>query len=476
MIRSIYFLKIKATMPSENAQNSTLEALARASLHAADYVKNIKDRRVSPDQGSIAALSEFDEELPQKGLDAIQVLDQLHACGSPATTATTGGRFFGLVVGGSTPAAMGAADLAASWDQVAILEATAPSAVYIERVAGRWILDLLGLPSACSVGFTTGSSVANLTALAAARDAQYRKLGISLTELGLAGVQPLRIVVSEQSHITVHKALGLLGIGKNQIFRVPCDSQGRMLPDAMPPMDADTVVCLQAGNVNSGASDSFLEIIPKAQEAGAWVHVDGAFGLWAAASPDKRALVAGVQLADSWAVDAHKWLNTPYDCGLAICRDSSAVHAVMTTQAPYLAVGQHASPKDMVPEFSRRARGVEVWAAIKEMGRDGVAQLIDRCCAHSRRLSLGLGKMGYEVLNDVVLNQVVAAIGTPAQIAKIVASVQREGECWFGATIWQGRHAIRLSVSSWATSESDIDRTLAAIARATREAGCNKVD
>ena len=227
------------------------------------------------------------------------------------------------------------------------------------------------------------------------------------------------------------------------------------------------MLCLQAGNVNSGASDPFDEIIPRAKAADAWVHVDGAFGLWAAASPAKQRQVKGVELADSWAVDAHKWLNTPYDCGLAICCDPQAVHAVMTTQAPYLVSGQHASPKDMVPEFSRRARGVEVWAAIKEMGRDGIAALIDRCCDHSQRLADGLRLIGYDVLNDVVLNQVVASIGTPEQLSRIVACVQAEGECWFGSTVWQGRHALRLSVASWATTTEDIERTLAAIHRAT---------
>ncbi|HEY0660504.1 MAG TPA: pyridoxal-dependent decarboxylase [Lysobacter sp.] len=447
-----------------------LNALARASAHAAEYVRTVPTRRVAPDPDAIAALARFDQSLPLTGCDAVSVIDQLHALGSPATVATTGGRFFGLVVGGSTPAAMGAAVLAASWDQIATLEATAPSAVHLERIAARWVLELLGLPMHCSVGFTTGSSVANLTGLAAARDAQYRKLGIDLKQLGLAGAPPLRVVLSEQAHVTVFKALCLLGIGERQIERVPCDAQGRMQVGQLPPLGADCIVCLQAGNVNSGASDDFARIVPVARAAGAWVHVDGAFGLWAAASPDKRALVADVHLADSWAVDAHKWLNTPYDCGLAICADPQAVHAVMTTQAPYLTVGQHAAPKDMVPEFSRRARGVEVWAAIREMGRDGVAALIDRCCAHAQRLASGLHGLGYEVLNDVVLNQVVATIGDGDAIARVVAAVQGEGECWFGATVWQGRPAIRLSVASWATTEEDIQRTLAAIQRATSAA------
>ena len=432
------------------------------------YVQAIPERRVSPPSQAVTALTAFDEALPDVGSDPVDVIDMLNELGSPATTATTGGRFFGLVVGGSVPSAMGAAILAASWDQVAILEATAPSAVAIERVAARWTLDLLGLPASCSVGFTTGSSVANLTALAAARNAQYCKLGVDLQTVGLTGAPPLRFFVSEQAHVTLHKALALLGIGERQIARVPCDAEGRMRVDGLPELGTDAVLCLQAGNVNSGASDAFEDLIPRARSAGAWVHVDGAFGLWAAASPKLRHLVRGVQQADSWAVDAHKWLNTPYDCGLAICADPQAVHAVMTTQASYLAPGRLASPKDMVPEFSRRARGVEVWAAIKEMGRSGIASLIDRCCAHALQLAEGLGEMGYEVLNDVVLNQVVATIGTQEQVAAIVAFVQDEGECWFGATEWQGRHAIRLSVASWSTTTEDIQRTLEAIRRATR--------
>lgn len=394
------------------------------------------------------------------------MIDLLHRYGSPATTATTGGRFFGLVVGGSVPASMGAAMLNTAWDQVAILDATAPSAIHLERIAGRWVLELLGLPATCSVGFGTGSSMANLIGLAAARNAQYRKLGFNLNDTGLSGAPPLRIVLSEQAHVTVTKALHLLGIGKSQLVRLPCDAQGRVSAQGFPAVGPDTIVCLQAGNVNSGASDPFAQIVPRAQAQGAWVHVDGAFGLWAAASEQLKAQVAGMELADSWAVDAHKWLNTPYDCGLAICRHPAAVHEVMTTVAPYLQAGQDVPPKDMVPEFSRRARGVEVWAAIKQLGRQGVADLLDRTCAHARTLAAGLRTMGFEVLNDVVLNQVVATIGDADTVLRITQAVQAEGECWFGSTVWQGHTAIRLSVSSWATTDADIHRTLGAIRRA----------
>lgn len=442
-------------------------AVARASAHAIDYIRQLPSRPVSPRSDDIDALELFCSQLPRTGLDPLTIVDQLHSLGSPATMATTGGRFFGLVVGGVTPAAMGAAVLTAAWDQIAIVEATAPSAVHIERLASKWILQLLSLPASCSVGFTTGSSVANLTALAAARDAQYRRLGVSLKATGLAGAPPLRYIVSEQCHITVTKALGLLGIGTDQLERVPCDDEGRIVATKMPSLDSSCVVCLQAGNVNSGASDSFADIVPIAKAAGAWVHVDGAFGLWAAASPSKRLLVAGVEHADSWAVDAHKWLNTPYDCGIAICSDNQSVHSVMTTDAPYLTNGARSEPKDLVPEFSRRARGVEVWATIMELGAEGIAAMIERCCAHAKRLSNGLVEMGYTVLNEVALNVVVATIGTAEDILKIATLVQLEGECWFGTTRWNGRMAIRLSICSWATSESDIERTLAAISRIT---------
>jgi glutamate/tyrosine decarboxylase-like PLP-dependent enzyme len=449
----------------------TTAAVERAANHALDYVGRVPSRRVSPDAVALEALSVFDEPLPAQGCDATDVLDQLHRYASPATVATTGGRFFGLVVGGATPAAMGAAMLAASWDQVAIMEAVAPSSVRLERVAARWVLDLLGLPATCSVGFATGSSVANLTTLAAARHALYRRMGVSIERVGLVGAPPLRVVVSEQVHVTVLKALHVLGIGQDQIERVACNRQGQVVPSAVPRLDERSLLCLQAGNVNSGASDPFPEIVDEARGAGAWVHVDGAFGLWAAASPTLQPLVDGVEGADSWTVDAHKWLNTPYDCGLAICRDPLAVHAVMTTQAPYLTHDGVAAPKDMVLEFSRRARGVEVWAALKEMGREGVIALLGRCCAHARALAVGLEAMGFEVLNEVVLNQVVATAGTPEQLQRLVSTVQEEGECWFGSTVWQGRAAIRLSVASWATTAHDIGRTLTAIKRAAVRVG-----
>lgn len=454
-------------MSKKSPREKILDAVDQAAGCARDYVNNIHERSVSASSSALQALKRLNESLPKSGTSAKDVIDLLHTYASPATTATTGGRFFGLVVGGSLPASVGAAILNSVWDQVAILDIVAPSAIYLERIAARWVLEILGLPATSSVGFSTGSSMANLIGLAAARNAQYHKLKINLTEIGLCNAPPLRIVLSEEAHVTVAKALGLLGFGKNQFIYIPCDPQGRIRADALPSVGPDTIICLQAGNVNSGASDPFAEIISQSQAQGAWVHVDGAFGLWAAASPQLKAQVVGVELADSWSVDAHKWLNTPYDCGLAICRHPAAIHEVMTTIAPYLELGRQVPPKDMVPEFSRRARGVEVWAGIKELGLDGIVDLLNRTCAYARILAAGLREMGFKILNEVVLNQVVATIGTAETIQKITQIAQAEGECWFGSTIWQGRPAIRLSISSWATTEQDIQRTLAAIRYAT---------
>jgi len=452
---------------SEDINKLSVDAVNSAIESVKEYVSTINKRHVFPTKAALDNLSSFDEALPQMSSDANAVIQQLHQFAAPATVATTGGRYFGLVVGGSTPAAMGAAMLTSAWDQVAILEAASPASIYLERIAAKWVLELLALPANSSVGFTTGTSVGNMICLAAARNAQYEKLGVNFDEVGMVSAPPLTIIVSEQAHVTVFKALGLLGFGKNQIIKIPCDKEGRIIPDALPDLGKDSIVCLQAGNVNSGASDYFEQIIAPARAAGAWVHVDGAFGLWACASSRKKQLLTGVEHADSWATDGHKWLNTPYDCGMAICRHPQAVHNVMTTVAPYLTEDNEAPPKDMVPEFSRRARGVEVWAAIKEMGSEGVADLVDRCCFYAGELSKGLKEIGYTILNDVQLNQVVATIGNAEQLQKILSLVQAEGECWFGATFWQGQHAFRLSVSSWATTDKDIKRALESIQKAT---------
>ncbi|AHD03628.1 pyridoxal phosphate-dependent decarboxylase family protein [Leisingera methylohalidivorans] len=437
---------------------------------AKTYLQTIHDRAVAVSDEAIAALSGFDTDMPTAATDPTETLCLLNTLGSPATTATTSGRFFGLVVGGTLPAALGARILTSAWDQVVFNDATSPIGVKLEQVAAKWLLDVLGLPAQSSVGFVTGATMANFTCLAGARHAILAQQGWDVLERGLWGAPRLRVIAGAQSHVTVLKALTMLGVGTDVIEWVPCDEQGRMDANHLPAPDENTIILAQSGNVNSGASDPVAQIVERAN--GAWVHVDGAFGLWAAASDTTRDQLAGYESADSWVVDGHKWLNTPYECGLAICKHPTSVHAAMATQAPYLKVGGDAAPKDMVPEFSRSARGVEIWAALHSLGRDGLSEMINRTSEHAQTLAAGLRKQGFEVLNEVVLNQVVASLPlADGWAAKLAADVQNSGDAWFGPTNWQGREAIRFSVSSWATTDGDIQRTLDAIACAKEGVG-----
>ncbi|MEQ3746349.1 MAG: pyridoxal-dependent decarboxylase [Henriciella sp.] len=445
----------------------SIDTLQLAAGYGKSYVEAIADRRVAPLDADISALQEFDIALPASPRSAEETLRDLNRLGSPATVATTGGRFFGLVVGATLPASLGARVLASTWDQIVFSDATSPVGVKLETVAAGWLLDLLHLPKQSSVGFTTGATVANFTCLAAARQSLLARQGWDVSKQGLRNSPPLRIIASEQIHVTVIKALRLLGIGSDEIEFVPCDAQGRVIAEKVPELDESALVLLQAGNLNSGAAGPIGEIASRAANTGAWVHVDGAFGLWAAASPKISGQLEGYEKADSWVVDGHKWLNTPYDCGIAIMKDPKPVHLTMATQAPYLEVGGTAAPKDMVPEFSRSARGVEVWAALHSLGRAGIDDLIDRCCEHACDFADGLAAMGFEILNDVVLNQVVAAWPTDESLApKIAEHVKATGTDWFGPTNWQGRQAIRISVASWATTKDDVSKTLAAISNA----------
>lgn len=448
-----------------NPLKQSRETLLLSSDLANSYLETINDRNVASTDLALEGLDGFDVQMPLKAGDPNETLQLLDRLGSPATTATTGGRFFGLVVGGTLPASLGARVLASAWDQVVFNDATSPVGVKLEQVAARWVLDVLGLPTESSVGFVTGATMANFTCLAGARHAILDRSGWDIQKKGLWDAPRIRVVASEQSHVTVLKALALLGIGTEAIEWVPCDNQGRLDITQMPKPDDNTIILAQSGNVNSGASDPIAEIVAHAN--GAWVHVDGAFGLWAAASPSTSGQLAGYEGADSWVVDGHKWLNTPYECGLAICKHPTAVHAAMATQAPYLKIGGEVAPKDMVPEFSRSTRGVEVWAALHSLGKEGLQEMIDRCCRHARALAHGLQGQGFEVLNDVVLNQVVATLpNSEGWSAKLSAHVQKSGKAWFGPTKWQGKEAIRFSVSSWATSDNDIKKTLDAISAA----------
>jgi glutamate/tyrosine decarboxylase-like PLP-dependent enzyme len=341
-----------------------------------------------------------------------------------------------------------------------------PGVSRLEEVAARWLLDVLGLPAQSAVSFVTGATVANFTALAAARHSVLKRAGWAVEADGLFGAPPIQVVVGDEGHPTLLKSLGMLGLGRSRLVRVPVDRQGRMRPDRLPKFSGPAILCLQAGNVNSGAFDPFDEICPVAREAGAWIHVDGAFGLWARAVPSLAPLARGLELADSWATDAHKWLNVPYDSGLAFVRDADSLRAAMAIAAEYLPTSAtHRNPCDYTPELSRRARGIEIWAALRQLGREGLIEMIERNCRQARRFAERLGAAGYEILNDVVLNQVVVRFGDDATTRRAIDAIQNDGTCWAGVTVWQGSTAMRISVSSWATTDQDVERSADAMIR-----------
>src|SRR5437870_10389602 len=441
------------------------DLLRTTAERAARYLAGLKDRGVAPTPEALANLGRLEEALPERPTDPSAVIALLDEVGSPATIGSAGGRFFGFVVGGSLPAAVAAGNLAAAWVQNAAIVALSPIAARLEEVAMRWLLDVLGLPRAAGVGFVTCATQANLSGLAAARHALLARRGWNVETRGLFGAPPITVVVGEEVHVSVLKALTLVGLGRERVIRVPVDGQGRMRAAALPPLDDSTLVCLQAGNVNTGAFDPADRIIPQARSAGAWVHVDGAFGLWAAAAPARAHLVNGYAGADSWAIDAHKWLNVPYDSGMVVVKDPRHLYAAMTVNAPYLVIGEAREPDHYTPEFSRRARGVAVWAALRALGRQGLADLIERTCRPATRFADGLREAGYEILNEVVINQVLVSFGDGELTRRVIAGIQAEGTCWAGATVWQGRTAMRISVSSWATTDDDVERSLEAMLR-----------
>ncbi len=440
--------------------------LTDAAARSIRYLETLDARSVAPTADAVAALRAFDEMLPQKSSDPSAVLRMLDEVGSPATTAMAGRRFFGFVIGGSLPVTLAANWPAGAWDQNAGLGKPTPSASYLEQVSLRWLLELLRLPRECAGAFVTGATVANLCGLAAARHAVLKRAGWNVEADGLFGAPPITVVIGAEAHPSVTKSLGVLGLGRTRVLKVPVDNQGRMRVDQLPAFAGPTIVCAQLGNVNTGACDDVAEICRRAKPAGAWVHVDGAFGLWAAATHTHAHLAAGVGDADSWATDAHKWLNVPYDSGLAFVRDAQALKAAMAITAEYLpSEGAIRNPSDYTPELSRRARGVEVWTALRTLGREGVAAMIEANCTQARRFAAGLTAAGFEILNDVVLNQVLVAFGDDEKTKHVIEAVQADGTCWAGITVWQGRTAMRISVSSWATTEADVDRSVAAMVR-----------
>jgi glutamate/tyrosine decarboxylase-like PLP-dependent enzyme len=455
------------------------DVLGLTADYSRNFLETLHERPVRP-QASIEELREaLGGPLPEEGREPAEVIAELIDAAEPGIMGMPAGRFFGFVIGGALPAPLAADWLTSTWDQNAGLIGPTPSAGVVEEVALEWLRALLGLPEGVSAASVTGCQMAHVTALAAARQHVLDQAGWDLLRDGLQGAPPIRVLVGEERHVTIDCALRYLGLGTRQIEPLPADREGRMevgaLRRALAVPAGPTIVCAQAGGVNSGAFDALAEIADAVDGTGAWLHVDGAFGLWAAASPRFRHLVAGVERADSWATDAHKWLNVPYDSGIAFCAHPEAHRAAMAVQASYLVQVDSAAardPMDWTPEFSRRARGFPIYAAIRSLGREGITALVERCCDHAARFAALLGaEPNVEILNDVVLNQVLVRFGGDDALTQAtVQRVQDEGTCWLSGTTWQGRAAMRISVSNWQTTSEDVERSAAAILEAAAAA------
>ena len=464
-------------MNLDQTRASRSELLGRTSELANQFLDGLGDRPVSRTVDFDKLLAEMEENgFPFDGGDSIQIVEQLSELAARAIVATAGPRYFGFVVGGSLPVAMAADWLTAAWDQNAAFYAHSPLAAAAEQIAGNWLIELFGLSKGASVGFVTGGTMANFTALAAARHALFRELGWDVEQQGLFGAPSITVVTSDESHVSIFASLQMLGLGSGQVVRVPTDDQGRMRSDQLQSILAGiqtpVLVCAQAGNVNTGSFDPIPEIAACLRERSSWLHVDGAFGLWAAASPAHRSFARGIELADSVSVDCHKWLNVPYDSGLVIVRDAAAHQAAMTLNAAYYVTARRAERDNCnwVPEASRRARGFTVYAALRFLGRKGIAELVDRCCELAQRMANRLSKApAVTILNDVVLNQVLVRFSDPSGndddefTATVIRRVQEDGTCWLGGTTWHGMHAMRISISNWSTTEKDIDISAKAI-------------
>ncbi|HSR23609.1 MAG TPA: aminotransferase class V-fold PLP-dependent enzyme [Candidatus Eisenbacteria bacterium] len=447
------------------------DLLRRAASHAAAYRASLPDRPVGPPADIDALRKAFGGPLPPQPSPPDVVVDELVAAAEGGLVATAGPRYFGFVIGGALPAATAADILATGWDQCAFNPVLSPAAAVAEESAGAWLKDLLGIPATASAGFVTGAQECNTVGLAAGRHHVLAEAGWDVERDGLAGAPRVRVVAGAERHATVDRSLRLLGFGTAAVEPVAADANGAIdvadLERVLAGRAAEpTIVCLQAGNVNTGACDDLRAACDIAHRHGAWVHVDGAFGLWAAASPALRHLVDGVELADSWGCDGHKWLNVPYDAGFVFCaRPEVHVAAVSYTAAYLVGSGTSPGPADFTLESSRRARGFATWAALRQLGRDGVADLVDRCCRLARRFADGLAAGGVDIANDVVLNQVLAGFGDDGRTDRVIEAVQRDGTCWMGGTTWRGRRLMRISVSGWSTTEADVDRSVSAILR-----------
>ncbi|HEX7381251.1 MAG TPA: aminotransferase class V-fold PLP-dependent enzyme [Nevskiaceae bacterium] len=446
------------------------ELLERATAAAQGYLHAVGERTVRAELGSDELRCRLGGQLSESGEPPLQVLETLIASGGRGTSASRGGRYFGFVTGSSLPVATAADWMVSAWDQNCALQVMSPFVAAVEEVTGGWLKQLLGLPSAWSYGFVTGGTMANFTGLAAARHHVLERAGWDVEVDGLSGAPPIEVVVSDEIHYSIAVALRLLGLGAARVRKVPTDGQGRMrvveLANTLAGIDGPCIACAQAGNVNTGALDPITEIAAVTKPRGVWLHVDGAVGLWAAASDAHRTALAGVASADSVTTDAHKWLNVPYDCGLVFCAHPDAHRHAMSLASAYVqATAGERDPREYAPEESRRGRAVPVYAALRTLGRRGVADLVERCCRHARRFAEGLSAAGYEVLNEVSLNQVLVSFGDPEATGRVIAAIQRDGTCWCGGTRWHGRTAMRISVCSRATTEDDVERSLAAMLR-----------
>lgn len=451
--------------------DSTRKLLADAANRGATYLESLGTRHVFPREADVERLRDaLRGNMPTGPTPDAEVLAFLDDYGSPATVASAGGRYFGFVTGGALPATVAAHVLATAWDQNSFGFISSPATALFDEAALRWMKDIFGLPTETEGAFVLGDTAANFTCLAAARHEVLRRAGWNVEEQGLRGSPEVTVIVGEEAHGIIFKVLPLLGFGRAHLVRVPTDEQGRMRADKLPPIKGSTIVCIQAGNVNTGSFDPAPQIIEWAHASDAWVHVDGAFGLWAAASERRRYLMKGFECADSWATDGHKWLNVPYDCGIAFVRHSRALRAAMSISGDYLLLDRR-DASNLTPDGSRRARGVDVWAALQSLGCSGLAEMIDRNCDQAKWLAEQLSAAGFEVLNDVVLNQVVVSFGNPERTKRVIAALQEARDCWCGGTRWHGREAMRISVSGWATTPNDVTFTLNSIIDAFRKSG-----
>jgi len=451
--------------------DDTRELLANAARRSAQYLEGLEERSVAPKAVSVDRLiAALDTPLADAPTDAGEILSFIDEYGSPATVASAGGRYFGFVTGGALPATLAAQYLAAAWDQNSFSYLSSPAIAAFDDAVLRLVKQLLELPHEAAGAIVTGGTMANFTCLAAARNWVLNQYDWDVDRQGLFAAPPVTVILGEEAHASIYKVLSMLGLGREQVIAVPVDKQGRMRADALPVIEGPTIVCIQAGNVNSGAFDPAAKIIEWAHDANAWVHVDGAFGLWALASPDYASLARGFTAADSWATDAHKWLNVPYDSAIAITRNQQALKQAMSVSSSYLLPTENRDAIDYTPENSRRARALEIWAALNSLGRSGLADLVNRNCRQARDIAHSLQQAGVEILNDVVLNQVVVSFGGEDRTRQVIAAIQDAGVCWCGGTTWQGRAAMRISLSSWATTDDDIIRSVGSILEAHLQA------